>query len=61
MSEPLTVTFTLKAGDVWIDPEGVSWYIDGTYGGEVQVRRVLVEERDPLDLVRTWRKMGDPT
>lgn len=59
-SKPLTVSFDIKAGEVWVDPEGVSWYVKFTAGNEVHLERTLTHAITARNLVRKWRKMGDP-
>ena len=60
MSEPLTVTFEIKVGDVWIDPEDVSWRVVSTAGGRVYFKREVATDEDSLMVARKWRKMGWP-
>lgn len=57
--EPLTVSFDIKVGEVWVDPDGVSWYVKFIATGDVHLERTFTHTEPARDLVRKWRKMGD--
>jgi hypothetical protein len=49
---PTQVIFTLEAGQVWIDPDGTSWYLKWIDGDTAHMERTVVEQRPIRDLVR---------
>lgn len=56
----LTVTFTFREDDVWIDPEGTAWYYKGTAAdGRALFKRFSVTYVDHREAARTWRRMGN--
>jgi hypothetical protein len=61
MSDPLRVAFVVEKDDVWIDPDGVAWYVKSTDAlNGVHLQRTVTTDVDPRELVRKWRKMGEP-
>lgn len=56
---PVTVTFEVAEGQVWIDQQEVAWRIALIDGDIAHMERVAVEQRHVRDLVRNWRQMGD--
>lgn len=60
MANPVTVTFTVEDGQVWIDPDGTSWYVKMIIDDVAHLERTVVDQRPLRDLVRKSRRMGDP-
>jgi hypothetical protein len=58
---PVTVTFTIQTGDVWISPSGEAWRVryPATIAGDVFLERVVTAVVPPRELVRDWLKQGD--
>ncbi len=55
---PLTVSFEIIEGQVWIDPDEVSWYVRHIDGDTVHLDRTVVTEIKAMELVRKWRQVA---
>lgn len=59
-SEPPTiVSFEVRPGQVWIDPDGTSWYVTMIDGVDVHLERTVVDRRSLRDLVRKSRQPNE--
>lgn len=58
--ETVTYTVDIRIGDVWIDPDEVSWYVKGFHDDRVQLERTAVKTRPVRELARNWRRPNDP-
>lgn len=58
--DTVTVSFTVKIGDVWIDPNKTAWYVRRLDADDVTLERTVMDRVSHRDLARKWRKMGEP-
>lgn len=56
---PTVVSFDVEKGQVWIDPDGTSWYVTSVSALNVVLERTVVETRPTRDLVLMSRRPNE--
>lgn len=57
MADPLTVSFEIKVGDVWVDSDNIAWYVKSYDAFKVYLERTVVDEVRPKSLVQNFREV----
>ena len=57
--ESLVVSFEIREGDNWIDPDGIAWTVAFVDGDTAHFSRKAVTEETAKTVARKWRKAGE--